>query len=160
MKKTLITIGICLFIIGMPLTNAIFPKITNQLNEKNQNITKFYSTDNDPPEWATNYFIGVIGVTDVNGKPQPYTGYIAGYCEDDFKGRFFGILTEDIESEPKGFIGGRIVGLFLLGIISNYSGNQQTFIAGLGLKNETHFYFRLMGIIGPTFYITGKFSPL
>ena len=47
----------------------------------------------------------------------------------------------------------------MLGIIGDNS-DQNSLIVGLGGRNETHFYFRLMGIVGPTFYIAGIYKPI
>ena len=52
-----------------------------------KNIHSFLS---DPPDWASDYFYGVFGLTDNNGRPQNHIGFIAGYCQDNFKGRFDG----------------------------------------------------------------------
>jgi len=38
--------------------------------------------------------------------------------------------------------------------------DQQSLIVGLGVSNETHFYFRTMQIIGPNNYFVGKYFPL
>lgn len=150
MKKEIIILGICSLFICMPLTVAS-PFYYNPM-----------LTVDDPPEWATNYFLGYVGVTDSNGSPQIPAGYIIGYCEDDFKGQFAGIIAveESEDPEPVGFLAGYIIGSFLLGIISNLSTDQQTFMVGLGMRNETHFYFRLMAIIGPTYYMAGIYSPI
>ena len=161
MKKLVIVFGICILLAGMPLTTAaVFPQRMKHLNAQIPSITEPILTTDSPPDWATGYFVGVVGVTDPVGQPQPYAGIVAGYCEDDFKGRFAGLIAEDTESEPFGYIGGYILGPFMLGKVGNISSEQQTFVVGLGGRNETHFYFRMMAIIGPTFYMAGMYSPL
>jgi hypothetical protein len=118
----------------------------------------------DPPDWATCYFIGVLGLTDTVGHPQKPTEFIAGYCQDDFKGQFAGVIARENEGEtqpdgyePIGYIYGRVIGSFMLGIIGNLSSGKKTGMAGIGFRNETHFYFRTMAIVGPTFYLAGKY---
>jgi hypothetical protein len=115
----------------------------------------------DPPDWATHYFYGIIGQTNQNGKPQEYKAVTAGYCQDEFKGRFAGFIAEkNDEKNPEYFIGGKIAGSFLIGIAGNISTEKYTGIVGIGFRNETHFYFRLMAIVGPTIYIAGKYIPI
>jgi hypothetical protein len=150
MKKELIIIAICSILLFMPISMAL-PVYNNNM----------ISLD-DPPDWASNYFVGYVGVTNQSGGPQIPAGYIIGYVEDDFKGKYAGIIAveENEDPEPVGFLAGYIIGPFLLGVISNISTDQQTFMVGLGMRNETHFYFRLMAIVGPTYYMAGIYSEL
>ena len=159
MKKILIAIGICFLFSSMPLTTAFFLPTTDYMNEKIQNIKKSFSTIDDPPEWATGYFYGVRGNTDNQGKPLEPTEYIVGYCSDNFKGKFAGAILKINTEDVTGYTGGNIIGPFMLGII-NDNLYQQSLIVGLGGSNETHFYFRTMGIIGPNNYLVGKYFPL
>jgi hypothetical protein len=152
MKNKFIFIITILMMLLIPTISAI--NIENIPYYDNQ---KFLS---DPPAWATNYFYGVVGPTNQNGQPQDNMGVIIGYCQEGFKGRFAGIIAESNEKDPEYFIAGKIAGPFLVGIIGNISTEKYTGIVGLGFRNETHFYFRLMAIIGPTMYIAGKYLPI
>ena len=112
-----------------------------------------------PPDWATCSFVGVLGVTDQMGKPLPPSHAVVGYCQDNFKGRLVGAIAELNEKEPVGYIGTYVIGRFLLGKMG-ISNENQTLIIGIGGRNETHFYFRTMAIVGPTFYVTGIYLQL
>jgi hypothetical protein len=161
MKKLLIIIGICILLVGMPLTTAVFSqKIKHHPDTQILSINKPILTTDTPPDWATGYFVGVIGMTNSTGYPQPHRGIVAGYCSDDFKGRFAGVIAKNTESEPIGYTGGYIRIPFMFGIIGNISSKKQISMVGLGVCNETHFYLRIMTLVGPTFYMAGKYSPL
>ena len=150
-KKYFLIIAV-LSILLIPMTSAVnIDKITN-------NTPQNYLID--PPEWATSYFYGIVGLTNQQGQPENNKGITLGYCQKDFKGRFAGVITENSEKGPKLFIGGKTAGPFLFGIIGNISTEKYTGMVGIGFRNETHFYFRLMGIVGPTFYIAGKYLPI
>ena len=159
MKKILIAIGICFLFVCMSFATAFFLPTTGLMNEKIQDIRKPFSTIDDPPEWATGYFYGIRGNTDNEGKPLKPTEYIVGYCSDDFKGKFAGAILNISTKDVTGYTGGNIIGPFMLGIIGDNSG-QQSLIVGLGVSNETHFYFRTMAIVGPNNYLVGKYFPL
>ena len=159
MKKILIVIWICFLFVSMPLTMAFFLPTTGQMNDKIQNIKKPISTINDPPDWATGYFYGVRGNTDNEGKPLEPNEYIVGYCSDYFKGKFAGALLNIDTEDVIGYTGGKIIGPFMLGIIGDKS-EQKSLIVGLGVSNETNFYFRTMKIVGPNNYLVGKYFPL
>ena len=151
-KKILILVIIFLILL-MPSISAI--NIDNNIIYKSKELLS------DPPDWASHYFFGIIGPTNQNGKPQDYKAVTAGYCQDNFKGRFAGVIAEkNDEKNPEYFIGGKIAGSFLFGIIGNISTEKYTVIVGIGFRNETHFYFRLMAIVGSTIYIAGKYIPI
>lgn len=151
MKKILIIFGICILLVGMPATMAIS-------SWKNEALL----TTDGPPEWATNQFVGFVGKTNSVGEPQQPSGYIIGYCQDNFKDKFAGIIANNDEEEPEpvGYLAGNIIGPFMLGIIGDISNEKSTLIVGLGGRNETHFYFRLIAIVGPTSYMVGKYLPM
>ncbi len=109
----------------------------------------------DPPEWATHMFKGVVGVTNINGKPEDPTHFIIGYCQEDFQGRFIGGFVNRDTSEISGYIAGITSGLFLKGVISNEARDARTLVVGLGRTNQTHCYLRVMPFVGPTIYIYG-----
>ena len=159
MKKILIVIWICFLFVSMPLTMAFFLPTTDHMNEKIQNIKEPFSKIGDPPECATGYFYGLRGNTDNEGKPLEPNEYIVGYCSDYFKGKFAGALLDIDTEDVIGYTGGKIIGPFMLGIIGDKS-EQKSLIVGLGVSNETNFYFRTMKIVGPNNYLVGKYFPL
>jgi len=151
-KRKIFLIIAVVFIFSLPITSSVYPE---EVISKN-----LQSFPLDPPEWASGYFYGIVGLTNQNGQPGNNRGVTAGYCQEDFKGRFAGIIAENSEKDPEIFITGKITGPFLFGIIGNISKEKYNGIVGIGFRNETHFYFRLMGIVGPTFYMAGKYFPI
>ena len=153
MKKMSIFISLLLLMKMLPLTSAMTIPLDNSIIQS--------TVDADPPDWATGGFVGVLGLTNEMGRPESYRGYVAGYYEKEhFNGRFVGVIAKRNASEASGFIGGYIKGPFLIGVIGNLSTKEYKPIVGIGLTNQTHTYFRLMNIIGPTFYIACRYNPL
>jgi hypothetical protein len=151
MKK--ISIMICLMILV-----TIIP-ITSAINMPNIDPIIPKTIDSDPPDWATGDFIGILGLTNAMGKPGSHKGYVAGYYEKEkFNGRFAGVIVQRNATKATGFIGGYIKGPFLIGIIGNLSTKEYKPIVGIGLTNQTHAYFRLMSVIGPTWYIACQYQ--
>lgn len=153
MKKLSILVSLFVVVTMLPLTSAMtIPTFNTTISD---------TLDADPPEWATGRFVGVVGITNPMGRPQSYGGYVAGYYEkEEFKGRFAGVIERRNASEPTGYIGGYIRGPFLFGIIGNLSTRDHKPIVGIGMTNETHAYFRLMSLVGPTFYIACRYHSL
>lgn len=114
----------------------------------------------DIPDWATHEFRGIMGITDTMGHPLRPQRFVGGYCSDSFKDKFLGVIVERNQTEPQAFIGGLVKGSFLLGITGEVDNDHRIYLVGIGGSNETHFYFRLMSIRGPTFYIAGIYEPL
>lgn len=154
MRKKYLAICLSLLTVGFPTCIGISSSLSHN-NEINQLPLE------DTPDWATGYFAGFVGITSNTGNPGPYGGLIAGYYEkEDFKGKFAGVIAKKETSEVAGFIGGYLGGPFLLGIITNRTTEKVAPIVGIGVSNETHMYYRIMGIFGPTLYIAGKYQPL
>ena len=154
MKKTIISIILSTMILTIPTfvgATSTFPNI-NEMD---------YLSLNDIPDWATGNFIGLVGITSNFGNPGPYNGYIAGYYENEgFKGKFVGALAKEDTNDLSGFIGGYLGGPFLIGILTNSSADKMFPIVGIGASNETHFYYRIMGLVGPTMYIAGRYQSI
>ena len=151
MKKISILIGLMILVTIIPMTSA--------MNMPNMDTVITNTINSDPPDWATGDFIGIVGLTNAMGKPGTYKGYVAGYYEKEkFNGRFVGVIVQRNATEATGFIGGYIKGPFLIGIIGNLSTKEYKPIVGIGLTNQTHAYYRLMSVIGPTFYIACQYQ--
>ena len=155
MKKILSILGVCFLLIAMPAITAVplqsiqTPSISTTYKEK---ITEHREPIKplDIPEWADGNITGLWGLN-VLGKPLTPVGWLFGY----YGGlQFAAAFWEFNETNISGFIGGLHLGPFLLGKIV-FPDENETLFVGLGGTNETHFYYRLMGIIGPTFYIYG-----
>jgi hypothetical protein len=161
MKKILIIICLNVLFTSMPMSTAIIPSISEYQQIDQYIYAKTDQVNGDPPDWATGYFVGVIGVTNQMGKPGPRRGHIIGYYEKEgFKGKFAGVIARRNSTEASGFIGGYLSGRYMIGIMGNISTRENSPIVGIGVNNETHMYYRLMGLVGPTFYIAGKYHPL
>jgi len=158
MNKILI-LGICFLLITMPIIPA-FPfqnmqKMMPQINKK----TTTTSFDNDtPPDWAAGNFTGEWGLN-LLGIPLPSSGWIKGYfAVQPGLGRLEAEFAEFNVTNATGQIGGFMIWVFFIGgVISTATGNG-TYIAGIGVANESHFYWRLNAIIGPSYYIHCKYS--
>ena len=153
MKKIGVLISLMVLITMLPLTSAMTIPLDNIIIPN--------TVDSDPPDWATGGFVGVLGLTNEMGRPESYRGYVAGYYEKEkFNGRFAGVIAQRNASEATGFIGGYIKGPFLIGIIGNLSTREYKPIVGIGSTNQTHAYYRLMSLIGPTMYIACRYNSL
>jgi len=135
-------------VITVPLSTAVEPSMASYAC-----IPLF-----DPPFWATHVFRGVIGQTDASGQPLDPDRYIGGYCSTSFKGRFYGGIMEPGASEPRGVLAGGIRGSVLVGIMAGRQGRIP--LVGIGGSNETHFYFRMISLRGPSLYIAGLYEPI
>ena len=155
MKKAIIIGFVFLLFVGIPLTSAISVEraanIKSILPIKNgPNIL----TLNDIPDWAIGNFTGVWGIN-INGEPyEDPLGLVLGYYGTNL---FAGLITNT--TAPNGWIWGIRFSVFMFGVVANIEGDQQAPFVGIGLWNEDGFYYRIMGIIGPTFYIAGVYNP-
>ncbi len=155
-----IAVVFVVLIIGIPLTTAVSTlELNHQLSAEYNAQNAFHS--NDPPDWATHMFRGVIGMTNFRGRPLRPTHAIVGYCTESFSDTFIGVLAERNQTEPSGYLGGKIMGPFFLGRLSADRSNEKAMtIVGLGVHNETHFYYRFIGLRGPSLYLAGQYHPM
>ncbi|MFO7677872.1 MAG: hypothetical protein R6V50_05780 [Thermoplasmatota archaeon] len=159
MKKILIVIGICFLLLGMPTMMAV--PLHKQHRLQHQIIERSISTsyeNNTPPDWAAGNFSGVWGLN-VLGVPLPPIGWVKGYfANQPGVGRLEAGFAEFNVTNATGFIGGLMIWVFFIGgVVSAETGNG-TYVAGIGVANETHFYWRLNAIIGPTYYILCEYA--
>ncbi len=162
MKKLVIILGVCFLFASLPVASGLAISSFKDIKPLVKDNNSVGLSDNNPPDWATHGFVGVLGITDNIGKPQEPVSIIAGYCQEEFKGKVAGIIAirEGEENIIEGYFAGQINGPFMFGILGNTTTEKNTFIVGLGFRNETHFYFRIMALVGPTLYIAGKYMPL
>ena len=151
MKKTIIVGIICLLVAGIPISSAV--SIEKPTLFKNLINEKPIQTVEDIPEWAIGNFTGIWGIN-IGGQPGDPLGQVFGYYGTN---RFVGVFTNS--TAPNGWLWGIKFGFFMFGIIANITGEQSTYFVGLGGFNETHFYYRIMGFVGPTFYLGGVHNP-
>ena len=152
MKKTIIIGIICLLLIGIPIASAISiekPIFFNRI-QKDQPI----QTLNDIPEWAIGNFTAVWGLN-INGEPyEDPLGLVLGYYGTNI---LAGIVTNT--TAPNGWIWCYRFSIFMIGLVANLDGEQKAPFVGIGIWNEEGFYYRIMSIVGPTFYIAGVYTP-
>jgi hypothetical protein len=155
MKKIILILGICCLLATTPIMTAMAhdpqkttPTLYNQLPFKTESSV----TLDDPPEWANGNFSGVWGVT-ILGIPTDPLGWIDGYYEEIGLGRLAAEFAEFGETNATGGLLGYMLWIFFLGGVGSLATGNGTYVSGIGVANETHYYLRLNAIIGPSYYI-------
>ena len=156
LKKTLI-IGICCLLFLVPAASGFITP--TQQSYQPQKLTRPLplQTLDDPPEWANGNFTGVWGLT-ILGIPTPPIGWITGYYENIGLGRFAGVFDEFNQTNATNALIGIMLWVFVLGGVGNIATGNGTYVTGLGVANETHYYARLSAIIGPSYYIHVEYA--
>ena len=163
MKKILLTLGIRILLISMPMAMSI------SIPNLKENATKLISTNNnlpaiDHPLWAQGEFNGTwaydfLGV----GVPWPALGNISGYYSLGYHwnirlGHFL-VDFSHYNGNNAARLEGWFVGPYLVGKVWKIDdeSNQIAYV-GIGNYNETssEFVWRLMAFRGPTFYMWGN----
>lgn len=160
MKKTLIIFVISILLIGLPAATAK-ATISQRFNTVDTFMPKVSTTtlDNDtPPDWAAGNFSGEWGIT-LFGIPAPASGWIKGYFSDrPGWGAIEGGYAVFNETNATNILSGFMIWIFFLGGVRNVASGNGTWVSGIGVANETHFYWRLNAIIGPSYYIHCEYS--
>jgi hypothetical protein len=159
MKKIVVIFGISILLIWMFATTAVVFQKTVTAKQLLSKDCKTLSTIDDPPDWATGNFTGVWGFN-ILGQPFRPLGWVGGYYSDIFCIKFAGVFAEFEDQQPTGYLGGYIIGPFMLGIVGNITTEEETYFVGIGGYNETssEFYWRIIGIVGPSFYMYGTYT--
>lgn len=159
MKKSLISILICIIIMIMPMTTATFPIDKSLFTKKPGNSNKNTLLHDTPPDWAMGNFSGEWGISIV-GIPILPLGWIEGYFSViGITGRIEGVFAEFKDEEPQAFIQGFVILYNMIGIVGDIETGNGTFFMGLGFPNENgEYYYRISLIIGPSFYMMGTWS--
>lgn len=158
MKKIILTLGVCFLLLAMPLITASpmkqikNPKIKKILSD----IEKQGPALDDPPEWANGNFSGVWGIT-ILGFPTPPMGWVAGYYQEIGLGTLAGVFGP-FNSNATGAIAGIMLWIFFMGGVEDIATEKGTYVAGIGVANETHYYMRLHGILGPNYYMSVEYT--
>ncbi|UCD13132.1 MAG: hypothetical protein JSW60_06110 [Thermoplasmatales archaeon] len=165
MKQLLLVLGICFLLAIMPMTTAIsMPKLSTEIS-KTENKLKNYSIVekpsnigvlDEPPNWANGNFSGEWGLN-LLGIPVTPLGWMEGYYQNIGFGRLEGVFAEFNETAT-GKISGIMLYVFFLGGVEDIATGNGTFVSGIGVANETHFYWRISAIIGPSFYIYCEYT--
>ena len=106
-------------------------------------------------DWDGN-FSGVWGLN-LFGQPLEPLGWVEGNYSHNILVHFEGTYARYNDTNIFG-ISSLIIGPFMLGRISNLTSENSTIFVGLGGINEntSEFYFRIMSVWGPTFYMYGN----
>ncbi len=165
MEKIIITFGICFLLIAMPATIAInTPNLALSTLKSNikksvsylknpSDIEKLYA----PPAWAKGNFTGVWRIN-ILGIPTNPIGWIAGYYQNIGLGQFAAVFGEFNKTNATGALIGIMLWVFFIGGVQSTATGNGTYVAGIGVANETHYYVRLHAIIGPSYYIHVKYT--
>ena len=158
MKNILLTVGICIIIIGMPMSMAT-PAVNHVARQRSLSVSQPSSIGNDtPPDWAAGNFTGVWGVN-ILGFPLPASGWVEGYfAVQPGLGRIEGEFAEFNVTNATGWFAGQMIWVFFLGAVGSVETGNGTWVSGIGVANESHFYWRLNAIIGPSYYIHCEYS--
>ena len=156
MKKTLILIGICLFLISIPAISAFSVpsnKVANPLEKANK-----LKTPAEPDYDGT--FVGGLGRVYKEDEEWQYEvySYIAGVYRD----RYYKILYGNIYNTDEEQIGTIVMiskNKFMFGRITNMDGKKAPIVGFISDYDEDNFIGRLMSIFGPAPYMWGKYNP-
>jgi hypothetical protein len=158
MKKIFLTLGICFILIAMPIMTANpmkqirNPRIKTLISE----VEKQTPALDEPPEWANGEFAGVWGMT-ILGFPTPPMGWVAGYYQEIGLGTLAGVFGP-FNGNATGAIAGAMLWIFFMGGVEILATGEGTYVAGIGVANETHYYMRLHGILGPNYYMSVEYT--
>jgi hypothetical protein len=150
MKKIIGCVSLCCLVLLVPITAGLpmhYMIPNRQIIVSNQRIQA-----DAPPDWAKGNFSGVWGLT-VLGVPLDPAGWIKGYYQHIGLGQFDGTYATFNETNATSFLKGIMLWIFFLGGAGNIQTGKGTWVTGIGVANETHFYWRINAIIGPSFYI-------
>jgi len=111
----------------------------------------------EPPAWATGNFSGVWGLS-LLGFPLAPIGWITGYYQTIGLGRLEAVYAEFNQTNATSFLSGIMIWIFFMGGAGSLQTGNGTWVSGIGIANETSFYWRLNALIGPTFYILCNYT--
>jgi hypothetical protein len=165
MKKLFAVLGTCILLTVMPATLAIssptlklVQRNINIFTNENTNIKDISLAANKPPRWANGNFSGIWGL-DIWGEWHIPVGWTFGYYNRNPKlGYFYAGFATFEEENASWFIKGFFFGSFMFGSIGENEYANETLFVGIGRINETDYHWRMMGEVGPTFFVDGTYS--
>jgi hypothetical protein len=165
MKRILILIGVCILLFIMPTTLAISVPTTklaqhniNIFTKEKSVIENNISPIDDPPGWANGNFSGVWGFS-IWGEWEIPIGWTFGYYRrSPTLGYFYAKFAYFEEGNTSWFIQGYFIGPFMFGSIGHNESANETLFVGIGRINETDYHWRMMGEVGPTFFVEGTYT--
>ncbi len=122
-------------------------------------ITPSSHTADHPPSWANGNFTGEWGI-DIWGQVQIPIGWLFGYYKrkPDFGYFYAAFNTWNGEDNETSFLQGFFFGPYMLGTLGQNESANETAFVGLGGYNNTNFSWRVMGLEGPTFFMSGEYT--
>lgn len=160
MKKILLIAGVCFILVSMPAMTAL-PSAslssTRIMKPTQSFVEEQIAALEEPPEWANGNFTGIWGLN-LLGVPLPPSGWITGYYQEIGLGSFAGVFAEFNETNATGALLGVMLWVFFIGGVGSIATGNGTYVAGLGVANDTHYYVRLNAIIGPSYYVHVKYT--
>jgi hypothetical protein len=164
--KVLICLGICFLLLGIPIAIAASNPAETTRNLKNNCATQrlferdrtIIEPNDDPPAWANGNFSGLWGFS-IWGEWEIPVGWMFGYYkrEPNF-GYFYAGLVEFDADTISWYIQGIFFGPFMFGSIGENESANETLFVGIGRYNETNYHWRVMGEVGPTFFMDGTYT--
>ena len=163
MKKLLFVIGVCVLLTAMPIalsvstpTLSIGSRLNKLLDIQNSKMEEISLPANEPPEWANGEFAGIWGI-DIWGEWHIPAGWMFGYYKRDTNwGYFYAGFADFGVENATWFIQGYFFGPFMFGSIGENEYANETLFVGIGRYNESNYHWRLMGEVGPTFFVEGE----
>lgn len=165
MKKLIIVIGVCFLLLAMPATIAISTpnlklakRSSSIFTRVNFDKEKNGSPEDDPPGWANGNFSGLWGL-DIWGQWHIPVGWTYGYYKrtPEF-GYFYAGFGNFAQENASWYIQGYFFGPFMFGSMGENEYANETLFVGIGGINETDYHWRMMGKVGPTFYVEGTYT--
>lgn len=158
MKKFIFVILLAVMLVAMPSIASFQVPSKNNHSIKLKNLNQQLMQNDTPPDWAKGNFSGVWGLNFL-GLPLKPAGWIKGYfANQPGLGRLEAEFAEFNVTNATGIIGGYMIWIFFLGFVGSAETGNGTYVAGIGVANETHFYWRLNAIIGPSYYIHCEYT--
>jgi len=160
MKKIFAILAICMLLISMPVAMSMSktipqPKINKKVEPQSIPTT---APKEEPPDWANGNFSGVWGI-DIWGEAQIPLGWMYGYYKRNVHfGYFYAAFAEFWEEEDYNYLQGFLIGPYMLGMLGENESANETAFVGIGGYDETNFYWRVMGLEGPTFFMYGEYT--
>jgi hypothetical protein len=151
MKKIVLCVSLCGLLLLSPITiGASIQKIVpTQPTILTKNRLTYLG---EPPAWANGNFSGVWGLSFL-GYPLTPIGWITGYYQNIGLGKLESVYAEFNQTNATSFLSGIMIWIFFMGGAGSIQSGNGTWVSGIGIANQTHFYWRLNALIGPTFYI-------
>ena len=170
MKQTLIILGICILVAGMPAITAVSLPKFNAYNRSISILDRYTTSEDDIPSWADGTINGTWGLREffLFNMVEIPIGNISGYYGkllgpiSIFNGQIYPFWNSSDTTNITGIFLGPIlfggIGDINITITSYEIDVNETNYVGIGYQEDDEFDWRIMGASGPTFYLKGDFK--